>query len=744
MRRWRAPSGLALAVAAGVALVLAGMAPPAMAQDRDALLARVAEHTERAGDRTASAGARAEALSRAIGARALLLERHDDAPEAPVWMLDQAADLLASLALTTADARVLLGLPLPSERARAGAAATRASGLARRAGEAISRRFERQRATLADGGDIDQADRALNRRLADVELGVRRPLLLARALVVAAAAADDASAAGDGLGEAVALLEPVRVAPGAASALRDVTLAHALAAAAAADEDDDGDDRARAVLDGLLASPPPGADGAILAEAALLRARLSSPAPADAMLRAADEAPFVTPEGLRDPWLGLLAIEAAARTLADRGRVDRAYELLTSIERRRDLGATADSRSALADERLVALPVDDLAWAQAGAPTALRVARAMLAARSPALDRRAERLLGLLVDRLEDESADGAGQPEQLARARGLLARVLLANAADGPTDGPRAARALGLVAAMIESAGTTSADDRSEPPPPELDGLLSPAATRALDRSIAIERPARMLVLASALRAHPAHGEAQRWRLGLASLVLEGDRDAAALDRALALAEGVLDTGGAAAGADEQLAAAAAEIAAAIYQHKLAALDSTAGSARARADLLEALLALGLRRADAVADLRAIALELAAVLLELGGRSRAERALSALVHAGDGTEATLLRARALDALARRADAFAAYRRVADALGEPATAQEAGQRFWSVWTRLLELLAIERRERAREDAAEGDRLGSRIRGHLLRLRSIDPALGGEPYATRLREVGRGL
>ena len=95
---------------------------------------------------------------------------------------------------------------------------------------------------------------------------------------------------------------------------------------------------------------------------------------------------------------------------------------------------------------------------------------------------------------------------------------------------------------------------------------------------------------------------------------------------------------------------------------------------------------------------------------------------------AGAGQAADLARAEALLALARDAEAFAIYRRLAE--GAEARADRSDV-FWRSWSRLLEI--IRRQDATRQRAEEIER-------EIRRLRIIDPRLGGDPHRRRIESL----
>jgi len=117
--------------------------------DVQALQRQLDAHMDRAADQNLSPGARAQACEEALTIRQRLLERFPRHPDAPIWRVDQAVDLLAKLGKHALDTTALFGLLSPEEHARVSSLAERALILARhepRADDRARRGLARARA----------------------------------------------------------------------------------------------------------------------------------------------------------------------------------------------------------------------------------------------------------------------------------------------------------------------------------------------------------------------------------------------------------------------------------------------------------------------------------------------------------------------------------------------------------------------------------------------------------------------
>ncbi|MCW5756369.1 MAG: hypothetical protein KIT54_03945 [Phycisphaeraceae bacterium] len=681
------------------------------AQDRSAMVERVASASQQAADVRVPMAERVHALERALAERGVLLQSLPDDAHRAIWLLDQAGDVLFLLSMRLADTRALVGLPDLDDLAATHAAVTRAIDLASEAGVWIEDRFVRQRAILDAGGELAEGDRALNRRLADVELAVRRPLLLGRALVLRGTR-DDSS-------QAAALLDNFRPSDGRAPSTRDVALAIALAKHQP--------DRSTELLQGVVSR----ADLGVLAraEAALLLARMQGDHAG--VVRAIDQAatkpPFVDEQGLADSALLVLATEARARVLFEAGRVEQAAQHLMELEDRREMGGTAPQRRGVADARLAALAERVEDWTGISSPIVLRAGAALVSRDRRPDDAKAAQILAGLVERFDAQEREASrtgrpwSRPPEHDRAMELLARLLLVMADHELEDAiaqDRRVSALRLVSRLIGSEHAT------------LDGLLPQAATHALGPAgQSLDVQTREALLQGALDRWPEHPQAHPWRLGLATS--KATRPGT-LEVVLSLAEAAIQS------PDPRVRSDAIALAAAAHAVRITQADDKSEAGRTA---LAHALEFARSHPEGVAfDARALALRLAEIWVEQGRLSEAQRALATL-EGFDGPRAIVLRARAYDTLGRAEAAFVAYR----AASEQVTLESDARVYWLVWTRLLELLNVERLRRNEiQGSTSGEALAGSIRGHLLRLRAIDASLGGPPWAERLKAIETSL
>lgn len=704
-----------------IVFVMLLMATGVWAQDRATLVDRVRQASDQANASGVSARERVEALERAIEAREALMRALPNDAHRPIWLLDQAADTLTLQTLTMADARLVVGVLDRWERESVLAAAEDAYAMADTAGGLIEDRFDRHRAILEAGGELAEGDRALNRRLAETEQAVRRPLLMGRAMAVQVAGGGDVADPRT----IVEMLDGLRVGSAAAGAIRDQALAIALIDIGGTGNTD----RACVLLDRILADAPDEVGSLGLAEVALLRGRLAEgvDARAQALAEAADRAPFVDERGLRDAALLVLAIEARARVLAEGGQYESAARTLIGIEDRRDLGGTARQWSLLADERLASLAQGIQSWASVAPDVILRAARAMVAQDRPELDSQATRILAELLDRFEAEQqrATEAGElwaePPERAPAMDLLARLYLASAETLTNDeraGAQRRRAVVLVWGLIEA-------DRVD-----LGALLPQAATHSLGPvGDQLDVRQRRELLEAALEREPDHAQGDRWRLGLAVMLVEAGNE---WTRALDLAEAAMRSSDSTTREDAIALAGAA--------HVLLLSGEKGNDGTPLATLRRALGFVREHPKATTLDARDLGMRIARLLIETGNRDDAAEAVDVL-RGVPGKNALVLRARALDRMGSAAQAFAAYREVSQLV----TSQEDGPEFWRVRTRLLELLDAERKRRIAESGeAAGVRLEQDIRTDLLKLKAIDADLGGAPWSDRLGAIEAGL
>ncbi|MEM7755054.1 MAG: hypothetical protein AAF297_05395, partial [Planctomycetota bacterium] len=392
-------------------------------------------------------------------------------------------------------------------------------------------------------------------------------------------------------------------------------------------------------------------------------------------------------------WTLLFAEAVAAAALdADAG----ARTVIAPLERvlnRRDVLRTDRERRGLAYPRIAAAVtrltdvrgegvLDDL-------PTEVLLAAGLVASETDDAAR-AEALLLLAAARAPEDQRDAE-----------LPGNALLAAA--------RVARDRGDTAEAARRLARLAREHPAHPDAPE-------AIAAAIEDASDTDRPE---LIAFALERFGAHPLADPWRLVLAAEW----RDA----RALAVLDGVASTGGLAREADAMA---------------LAIIDDLLGSqtdrrmSAATVDLLErsADAAAALGRADSAARRLVFAEALVS-----SDPARAEADLAALLVLDDDTpidvpggraRVELGRARALVALVRTEDAGAVLRPLVARLDRAARRDPAARTdvYWGAQTLWLEL--VESNDGA--DAA--------LAAHVARLRLTDPALGGEPWAGRLRAL----
>lgn len=704
-----------------VVAVVIGFTASVLAQDRTALLERVQRASDRASSSRVPASDRLAALDRAIEARSELMSAHPTDAHYPIWLLDQAADSLTRMTLTVADARLVVGLLDQWERDDALAAAEAAYLMADTAGVLIETRFEQHRGILEAGGELAEGDRALNRRLAETEQGVRRPLLMGRAMALQVAGGGDAADAR----KIVELLDGLRVGSGAARVIRDSALAVALDALGGPERRQ----QAAALLDGVIAEAPAESGSLALAEAALFRARLAEgvDARAKAVAEAADRAPFIDEQGLGVPALLLIAVEALARVLAEGDQLESAARALIAIEDRRDLGGTTQQWTAFADHRLASMAQSYGEWQGVAPDVVLRTARALVAQDHRTLDSRAVAMLGGLLERFvaEENQAREVGRawvvPPERAPAMELLARLYLAMAeahVDAIEMDRERERAVVLVWRLI---GEDDVD---------LAGLLPQAATLSLGPvGTRLERQQRRELLEAALQRMPSQAMADRWRLGLAAMLIEGRED---WSRALDLAEAAMRSADPVTQDDATALAGAAH---ALLVAQVKNDDPTSLETLRRAlDFVQANPSvMGL-------DRRALGVRVARILVDRESVEHAREAVETL-RGMSGKDVLILRARAMDVLGDVDQAFLAFH----AASEIVNPQTDGETYWRVFARFLELLDAERRRRLSTQGEEAAAmLEANIRAQLLKLKAIDAELGGPSSAARLTAIEAGL
>lgn len=442
--------------------------------------------------------------------------------------------------------------------------------------------------------------------------------------------------------------------------------------------------------------------------------------------RARAAAPFVA-GGAPDPLLTVIATDATCRVLLARWRaghdqalLERAVNEQLALLRRADLGLDEPARRALVYGKLAAMLDDAMPLIEL--PPEAMLAEAVVLARDENARRRALDMLAALADRPDAgplaaeaiwESAvilTRSEAPADRLRAVGGLLRLAREHRSH-----PRAAPAL---EAALAYARALVADP----------GELPPDQVRAayLDA----------LTLATGPSANP--DLARRWLAERARLILDGRKLTPADPEALAALD-MLDRAARTPESDALWAGTLATLIDDAHQRRAEALRA-GDAATATKILTDELLPLTNRaqaggdRARAAAD--RFAADHADALTDAGraaGRAIYRRLLDAGAQVPGGPARLRLGlARAMILDGDNAAAFTLLRDIAAPLEGPAPRPEP---YWHAWTLMLELLAAENADGARDGA---------IRAHLKRLELLDPALGGEPWRSRLAAVRDGL
>ncbi|MFM9995044.1 MAG: hypothetical protein ACKVU4_04495 [Phycisphaerales bacterium] len=689
----------------------------------DALLGRVAALERRAADGALAAGERERAADDAIAARAGLIDTADGDPRRVSWLIDQAGAVLARLSRDAADTTALFAMPTDEQRARACAAATQAGVLLERSRSLVSAVTEEEtRLSLREGGD-----RAAALLTAQRDDETRGNLVRGRSRALLAAA--DAPAARPTHAQAaIDALAGIVMEDASAEAARRVNLGAALVF-----RGDDGDARAAtAQFDWAAGDSRLGRNGvlpATTAEALLGRLHAGALSEAEGAIRDLDRSRDLPPRmarGRPDALWRLVFADAVGRACVDRwgGTRDAAWLARAFapheaiLAGRVDLGLDPSPARSLVFPRMDALvrrvgeplPV-------AAMPSAVLVARAVMLERGGIAAERAEarRLLDAVVAR-EDAGpvrADALWELGVLAAAEGDAVRagdLALRFAREYPRD----ARAADAISYAVHHARVSH------------------------ETATVADRPAARRVYLDALRLAESRfargADRDRRRVELARLMLEPGPDA---DRegGLALLEAI--------DASSPVAPAAGDLYERVMAESLDAARTAFAEARRagdadRARRLGPAAAADARRAAAWAgsrrrpSLSRFLADRADAAVESGTTDDAAGLYRDLLTRGanvPGGEARvrlgLGRALLLDG--DEAGGFAALRDLVSAMeGVPGAKPE---EYWHAWTLMLEVLAKQGGERA-----------GPVRVQLKRLESLDAALGGEPWRSRIRAL----
>lgn len=642
---------------------------------------------------------RAQALTRQIEAAP-----NDDL--AATWLLDLAAIELGRVMRTGDEASVLFGVPTAAQQRDVSAAAEKAGELVERAAAAATAAIERLEARLIDSGQTAEQARTtaaavepvLN-RLVDVELGGRIPAMRVECATLAAALASGA----DGEQKRAAALKWISAArpAGAAAEARHRLLAAAVLVRMPGPQHAETARRQLQWVVSRLEAP-----GAELDAAATVRAHM-------ALIRCGlveDSARSACP-GRGEDWLvDLLLAEAATAATVESvapvpAQVQAALGGLLGVARKYTQDSELDSPGELGPlrrmvyQKLARCTGPGTAWSRLDAEIALARAWA-LSAESSRPDAEAAALL-----------AEVAGRADAAAAVRARAMWMLSSAGADTRWN-------LRLVRELPETR------------------LAVAAAERIVESGAAAERADVLGAMRLLVRGRAGDADLIAKYVGL--LLGTGAAPSAAdFNEAVAAARSLGDAAavgepirGVVSAAAERLAEAPGDAAArdAALRAAAAWLAWLGGDSRARADELrlqrvELALAAGLEPASAsLADLRA----LMGTAMDAPGsvsRARLRVALGVAQRRIGQMQA------ALGTLRSVAEGYEADARTSDVARRGARTA-----FWSAWAEMLEMV-VSGELGSGETAAEREQQASR---HRERLELIDPDLGGEPWAGRIR------
>jgi hypothetical protein len=671
-----------------------------------------------------------------------LIEAAPDDPEAPTWMLDRAEIALRRADHHGAASSLMFGVPAPGQAAWVSRHAAGAAELCARARAAIDAAVARlEERLLSPDADPDHAGQLAAEiephlaRLVEVEQAARLPELE----FVAAALR--------------ALAEPVQ--ESRERALRDTT-ARALRGA----DPNEGS---------MHGSPSPRV--ALLAAALLLRSN-------DATARDA--------AGRLLDRLGATRGGGEQRTHAP---IDAVRLCMAFIVCGRDEEAARVAAPGRGEDWLV-----DLLFAEAGARATVRGVRAADGSAVPAGVRAAALLLGV-AERYDGGSAalDTAAGPSPLrqlvyekiaalvspgvplgsADPEIALARAWALRSAGGEADAPTAREPSAECLALLEA--VASRPDAHAAVRAKALWLLAAERERAEGSRAAAARDALARIVTDLPRTRLARAAAERIVREFApdlsgpTVEFESSRQAAAVTSALRLLTqdmaprdsvlvalavalaGHADARGRewteAIGACERINAAdVREFVARMLTERIEAVLLATPPGSERADALASAAQWLERRGEAwrSLELRLRRLELInETAMEVDARSELDALAGSAVDRAGTVERARLRAARGVALRRAGDDAAAmaefrtvaaeYERDARATGERAAAREA---FWRAWAEMLEIA------RGADGAASPER-AEQARRQRQRLELLDPALGGEPWAGRIRAATGG-
>lgn len=661
----------------------------------ETLRARIADGNASGEDRTRAMAELESALERLTMAAAGDIHR-------PVWMVDLAEAMLNRSAVIR---RTFVPEP-EAEFARA----ERAIALLDRADREANETVNAIEASL----EASEAEIEVLERLRSVEIPARIPFHRGRAHLILASLAG-ASHAGEEAERAIESLSGIDLPAGHGRTLRDVFLAFALL-----ERDRPGDAaRAAELLRQAVEHDPP-FDATMTTHARVASAIATHRLRNDraALIEAVNDMvrrPPIEAEGKVDPGLRLLAIDALVAELARRQppssvigtACDQYNELLVRV----DPVAAASLRPWILERvaRLVGSGAVDH-------PPLAVFARAYQLSRSEAM---------------RGEAAD---LYEQIAAGKSALAMDALWEAIVLRLGGGDADERRQGVTNAIEFVRRAHAVASLRDQAREALAAALPAARTLAESGTPSDRERYLEALRLVSHATGLPHE-DYWRYELARLMLDG---ADTRVEAIAMLSQLMESAEVGEHAGLLLRAAVRADAAVAFESIRAAsrAGDPAATHKAATDALPVL-----RRAVEHLGDDASRADLADALVE-AGHPDARRLYAALLESGaavPGGEARLRIgiARAARATGDDAFAFATLKSLAASLDSPPSAPDDPPRpeaFWHAWTIMLEILAD-----------RDDRAGmSAIRAHVVRLRSIDPEFGGEPWASRIESVERRL
>lgn len=635
--------------------------------------------------------------ARAIELRRELLQRRGDDPRRGLWMIDQAGALLARLGEDGADTAVLFEAELFEQRDRAMAVVGEARRLIERTPRALSEGI----AALDAQGDLAGAS-----DLRAAERDVRLDFFDARSALLAAAWAEGQERRSLGLHAARVAADLELEGAAEAARLTTMGLGALMAGEVAA---------AEAALQAALDMTPGGTvPRAVWCEAVVGMALCqSSRGDVDGAVRRLDGALTGAPvlvDGRADAALGIVVLGVRARILVDAALTDEAFDAHLRTVREGFPGIDAGASRALVLESM-ALAAEDLDDLSALAPE-VGFARAVHLSRDEATRREAIELLGVVAARPDAGSLAGEalweravllldGDDDDVIDAIESLTR--LATVLPGASKAPQALEAALAYGHQLSAGGTGDA---------------------VYDAALDVVRTGR-----------PEISNRSFWLLEAAKRAIRAEE----LDEALSTLELIAP--------DDERSGDSATLYGAAVRSQLDVLWKELAAARADGDEAEVrriadrelvplayravvyarerdLAWVGLVRAD-LADARTEAGQPAARVLY-------QNLLDDQVSVPGGQVRLLLGlARSLLLADERERAFARLREATDLSGETVPVDEQGRnRFWHAWTLVLEMLAEEN---------DGSRSGV-IHAHIVRLETIDPSLGGEPWKGRIEAV----